>query len=287
MGSFKHIHNSNHKFRYPVLLSIAGSDSGGGAGIQADLKTFSALGCYGTTAITAITVQNTLGVSSIHSIPAEIVRGQIKAVMDDIKPSAIKIGMVHSAELAIAIASLLKGYPGTPIVFDPVMSATSGCSLIEKDVIDILKKELFPLVQIVTPNLDEAVLLAEMPVHTIDDMKESAARIIKTGCNSVLVKGGHLKGADLYDVYKDKNGHERVFKTQAINTNNTHGTGCSLSSAIASFIARGNDMVIAIAESKKYIHHAIENGKDVKTGNGHGPLNHFFDPQKMIKYDLE
>jgi hydroxymethylpyrimidine/phosphomethylpyrimidine kinase len=274
------------KYKYPVVLTIAGSDSGGGAGIQADLKTISALGCFGTTAITAVTIQNTLGVSGIHSIPGGIVKAQIKAVMDDLKPLAVKIGMVHSADLAIAIASVLRDYLDIPIIFDPVMVATSGQRLIEVDTIETLKKDLFPIAKIITPNLDEAAILAQMEVNTIDDMKKAAHRIMQYGCNAVLVKGGHLKGPDLCDVYLDKTGEQHIFRTSAIDTINTHGTGCSLSSAIASYMALGNDLIASISKSKAYIQQAIEHGKDVKTGQGHGPLNHFFDPQKLVKFEL-
>jgi hydroxymethylpyrimidine/phosphomethylpyrimidine kinase len=273
------------KYRYPVVLSIAGSDSGGGAGIQADLKTMSALGCFGTTAITAVTVQNTLGVSGIHLIPVAFVKAQIKAVMDDLKPSAVKIGMVPSAELAIAIAEVLAVYPKVPIVFDPVMVATSGRRLIESDTTAMFEKDLFPLAQIVTPNLDEAAILAEIEINTLGDMKAAATRIMQYGCNAVLVKGGHLKGFDLFDVYLDKHGDERIFRSTAIDTRNTHGTGCSLSSAIASFIALGYNLPKAVMQSKLYVQHAIEHGTDVKTGSGHGPLNHFFDPQKLVKLE--
>lgn len=275
------------KYKYPVVLSIAGSDSGGGAGIQADLKTMSALGCFGTTAITAVTVQNTVGVSGIHAIPVDFVKAQIKAVMDDLKPSAIKIGMVHSAELAIGIAEVLGYYPHIPVVFDPVMVATSGDSLISSDTVATLKEHLFPVARLVTPNLDEAAILAEMGITTVGDMKNSAKKIMSYGCNAVLVKGGHLKGPDLFDVYLDKDGNERIFRSTPIATINTHGTGCSLSSAIASFIALGHDLDNSISKSKKYIQNAIEQGKDVQTGQGHGPLNHFFDPQKLVKHELE
>ena len=274
------------KYRYPVVLSIAGSDSGGGAGIQADLKTISALGCFGTTAITAVTVQNTLGITGIHPIPVDFVKAQIKAVMDDLKPSAVKIGMVHSAELATAIAHTLSEYPDVPIVLDPVMVATSGDRLIENDTVATLKKKLFPLARIITPNLNEAAILAGMEVGTLDDMKMAAVLIMQYACNAVLVKGGHLKGPDLFDVYLDKHGDERIFRSTAVDTPNTHGTGCSLSSAIASFLALGNNLNTAIAKSKLYVQNTIEHGKDVKTGNGHGPLNHFFDPQKLIKLKL-
>ena len=275
------------KYKYPAVLTIAGSDSGGGAGIQADLKTFSALGCFGTSAITAITAQNTLGVSAIHSIPPETVEKQIQAVLEDIKPSAIKIGMVHSAELAVAIAFVLKGYTAIPVIFDPVMVATSGDKLIDNGTINTLKQVLFPLSALVTPNLDEAALLAEMKINNLEDMETAAEKIMGFGCSAVLVKGGHLKGKQLFDVYLDKSGRKQVFLAEFVDTNNTHGTGCSLSSAIAAFMARKLDLLTAIAEAKIYIHQAIESGKDVKTGEGNGPLNHFFNPIKLIKHELE
>lgn len=279
-------HTIMKKYKYISVLTIAGSDSGGGAGIQADLKTFGALGCYGTSAITAVTAQNTLGVTGIHPIPAEIVQGQIIAVMDDIKPSAIKIGMVPSTELAIAIASILRAYPAIPVVFDPVMVSSSGHRLTETDTITALKTGLFARVQIITPNLDEAGILAGMKVNTIDDMKEAASRIIKKGCNAILVKGGHMEGTGLFDVYLDKNGLEKVFRSTAIETRNTHGTGCTLSAAIASFIAMGDGIITAISKAKVYVHQAIDHGKDVQIGNGHGPLNHFFDPRNLFKYEV-
>ncbi|MBG6235274.1 hydroxymethylpyrimidine/phosphomethylpyrimidine kinase [Pedobacter sp. CAN_A7] len=278
--------NGLRNYKYPVVLSIAGSDSGGGAGIQADLKTVSALGCYGTTAITAVTVQNTLGVSGIHPIPVAVVKAQIKAVMDDLKPSAIKIGMVHSAELAMGIAEALSHYPKVPVVFDPVMVSTSGHNLIAMNTVETLKTHLFPMAELLTPNLDEAAILAGMEIKNLSDMKVAALRIMQYGCNAVLVKGGHLKGPDLYDVYLDKNGQERVFRSAAINSGNTHGTGCSLSSAIASYIALGDELQTAISNSEVYIQKAIAQGKDVKTGDGQGPLNHFFDPQKLVKLKI-
>lgn len=273
-------------YKYPAVLTIAGSDSGGGAGIQADLKTFSALGCFGTSAITAITVQNTRGVTGIHSVPAAIVQGQIKAVIDDIKPAAIKIGMVHSAELVQAIANELKNY-AVPLVLDPVMVATSGDKLIENNTIELLKRELFPLAEAVTPNLDEAQMLTDLQIENVEEMKKAARIILKTGCRSVLVKGGHLKGPRLYDVYLHQDGREQVFESDAIESTNTHGTGCTLSSAIAAFRAQGIELATAIERARLYVHHAIDQGKDVKTGEGHGPLNHFFQPQKLQKHKLE
>jgi hydroxymethylpyrimidine/phosphomethylpyrimidine kinase len=274
------------RYKYPTVLTIAGSDSGGGAGIQADLKTFSALGCYGTSAITAITVQNTRGVSGIHQVPAPIVQAQIAAVIEDIKPDTIKIGMVHSVELVQTIAAQLKHYP-VPLVLDPVMVATSGDKLIEDATIDTLREELFPLALVVTPNLDEAQLLAGMPIHNLEDMKKAARIILATGCQSVLVKGGHLQGPRLYDVFLHQNGEERVFESDTIASDNTHGTGCTLSSAIAAFLALGLDLPEAVAQARVFVHEAIDQGKDVRTGEGHGPLNHFFNPQKLQKNTLE
>jgi hydroxymethylpyrimidine/phosphomethylpyrimidine kinase len=272
--------------RYCCVLTIAGSDSSGGAGIQADIKTFSALGCFGSSAITAITVQNTVGVSGIHSIPPEIVYDQIKAVMDDLRPLAIKIGMVHSADLATAIASAIRPY-NVPVILDPVMVATSGDKLIEDDTIETLTEKLFPLATLVTPNIYEAQILARIPIKNILDMKVAARKIIKSGSHAVLIKGAHLRGHLLSDVYLDKSDKEDSFESEFIDTPNTHGTGCTLSSAIAAFMARGYDLLAAVVEAKTYVHGAIVEGKDIETAKGHGPLNHFFNPQKTITHDVE
>ncbi len=274
------------KYKYVSVLTIAGSDSGGGAGIQADLKTFSALGCFGASAITAITVQNTCGVKAIHSVPAEFVQGQIEAVMTDIQPSAIKIGMVHNVKLVKVIASQLKKYPDVPIIFDPVMVSTSGHRLIEMETIEVLQTELFPLATLITPNLDEAAILADMEINTVLDMQAAALKIINNGCQAVLLKGGHLKTIQLTDLLRTSNGRKTTFETTFIETNNMHGTGCTLSSAIAAFMARGENLQTAVSNAKDYIHQAILNGSDVKTGEGHGPLNHFFNPEQLIKIEL-
>ena len=273
-------------FKYPSVLTIAGSDSGGGAGIQADIKTISALGCFAASASTAITVQNTVGVTGIHSVPAEIVRDQIKAVMDDIGPDVIKIGMIHTKELAIIIAETLRQYPTVPVIFDPVMAATSGDKLIESETIAALQEYLFPLATVVTPNIDEATILSGLMIRNVDDMKEASHRILQTGCKAVLLKGGHLKGETVFDLYIDQSGKELLFKSDYIPTHNVHGTGCTLSAAIASYRAIGYAIEEAVQHAHIYIHEAIEHGKDVKTGNGHGPLNHFYDPQKLIKREM-
>lgn len=271
---------------YYSVLTIAGSDSGGGAGIQADIKTFSALGCFGTSAITAITVQNTLSVYGIHPVPPAIVYDQIRVVMDDIRPSAIKIGMVHSAELAAMIASVISHYD-VPVIFDPVMVATSGDKLIEDNTIRSLIEKLFPLAQLVTPNIHEAQLLANSTIENREDMKRAAKQIIRSGCQAVLIKGAHLRGDVLTDVYLDTEGREAIFESAWIDTINTHGTGCTLSSAIAAFMARGNRLTAAIEKAKQYVHDAIVSGKDIHTGKGHGPLNHFFNPCKSIIHEME
>lgn len=275
------------KFKYPAMLTIAGSDSGGGAGIQADLKTFSALGCFGATAITAITVQNTLGVTGIHSVPADIVRGQVLAVMEDIAPSAIKIGMIHTLELAQVIRDTLMRFPKIPVVLDPVMVATSGDKLILDETISFLKQALFPLATIVTPNLDEAGILCNTEIRKPGEMKEAAKEILTTGCRSVLVKGGHLQSKRIVDIYLHKNGKQIDFKSRHINSTNVHGTGCTLSSAIAAYLALDNSLENAVRKARAYVRKAIKSGRNVKTGKGHGPLNHFFDPKKLYKYEME
>ncbi|MET3115173.1 hydroxymethylpyrimidine/phosphomethylpyrimidine kinase [Pedobacter sp. CG_S7] len=267
-------------YKYPSVLTIAGSDCSGGAGIQADLKTFAALGCYGTSAITAVTVQNTLGTSKIHNLPPELVQEQVIAVMEDIKCGAIKIGMVHNRQLIEAIAVVIKNY-AIPIIFDSVMVASSGDQLIENDAVEALKTTLIPLCTLVTPNLDEAAVLTSMKINTAGDMENAAIRLIEDGCKAVLIKGGHLKGPELFDIYLDQQGKQQLFKSTKIDTSNTHGTGCTLSSAIAAFMAMGYELLIAIEMARIYVYRAIENGKNVKTGNGHGPLNHSFAPRKM------
>nr|WP_206077656.1 bifunctional hydroxymethylpyrimidine kinase/phosphomethylpyrimidine kinase [Pontibacter sp. SGAir0037] len=268
--------------QYPTVLSIAGSDSGGGAGIQADLKTFSALGCFGTSAITAITAQNTCGVSAVHAVPAAIVQAQIAAVLDDMQPTAIKIGMVPGAGLVETIASQLQQY-NLPLIIDPVLVASSGHHLTNDNTVSILKNRLFPLAELITPNLDEAELITGTSILSLEAMKKGARLLLETGCRAVLLKGGHLKSHRLYDVYLHQNGHEEVFESEAILSGNTHGTGCTLSSAIAAYIALGNELPLAVRKAREYVYQAIDQGKDVKTGQGNGPLNHFFAPLPMHK----
>ena len=275
------------KYIYPSVLTIAGSDSSSGAGIQADLKTISALGCYGTSAITVITAQNTLGVTSLHHLPAAIVADQITAVLNDIKPHAIKIGMIGKTELLQAIFDILNIYPEIPIILDPVMMATSGYRLADENMIELMKTLLIPITALITPNLDEASVLAEMEISTVVQMKTAAQKILTFGCGAVLVKGGHLHGSKLCDVYIDKTGREFIYENDKISSQNTHGTGCTLSSAIASFIARDFEISDAITYAESYVHQAIAQGIDVTTGKGKGPLNHLYAPIPLIKYHQE
>lgn len=266
---------------YLPVLSIAGSDSGGGAGIQADLKTMSALGCFGTTAITAITVQNTMGVTGIHAVPVDIIKKQIQVVMEDIRPKAIKVGMINRPEVAEMLGETLKQWD-VPIVFDPVMVASSGDRLIEYETIHMIKKCLFPLATLITPNLHEAGILAEESIQSHEKMEVAGTKILDFGAKNVLLKGGHLSGDILYDILLLENGDILQFKSQRISTNNTHGTGCTLSTAIACELAKGALLKEAVKHARLYVHQALGSGKDVQTGHGHGPLNHFFSPSKLI-----
>jgi hydroxymethylpyrimidine/phosphomethylpyrimidine kinase len=268
-------------------MTVAGFDPSGGAGIQADIKTISALGCFATSALTALPVQNTLGVKSIHSIPVSVVVEQMRAIVDDIPPDAIKIGMVHSTELVDAITGTLAGYPALRnMVFDPVMVATSGHRLIEDETIGAIVERLFPVAAVITPNMDEAAVLAEMEIETLDDMYVAGEKILKLGCNSLLLKGGHLKTPRLTSLFFDGAGGVTEFHSERVETRNTHGSGCTLSSAIASYLARGESLSGAVARAQEYVTAAIVAGADVAVGHGNGPLNHFHNPKKLIKNEM-
>lgn len=266
---------------YPRVLSIAGSDSGGGAGIQADLKTFSALGCYGMTAITAITAQNTQGVRAIHGVPPDILQAQIEAVVEDIGVDAVKIGMLHSPEVVRVVAQAIRRYGLQQVVLDPVMVATSGDRLIAAETVQVLVQELFPLAIVITPNLDEAELLLGHPIEGIAALEPAARELQALGAPSVLLKGGHLQGADVVDVLLEKSQPAQRLASQRIASRNVHGTGCTLSSAIAAHLALGLDLATAVARARAYILRAIAAGADVHTGHGHGPLNHGYAPMAM------
>ncbi len=274
------------KYTSPSVLTIAGYDGSGGAGIQADIKTFSALGCFATSVLTALPVQNTQGVRKIYSIPEQAVADQIEAILDDIFPAAIKIGMVHTPQLVDTIVDTLSKYAKIPIVFDPVMVATSGHHLIEEETIAALVQKLFPIADVITPNMDEASILANMQVRTLDDMYIAGEKILNMGCKGILLKGGHQETDMITSLYFDKTGKIYTFETEKFKTNNTHGSGCTLSSAIAAYIAQGKDLRDAVSMGQKYVFEAIKSGKDIEIGKGNGPLNHFFNPQKLIIHEM-
>ena len=269
------------KFEYPRVLSIAGSDSGGGAGIQADLKTFAALGCFGMTAITAITAQNTTGVRAIHGLPPQMLRDQIDAVMEDMGAHAIKIGMLHSPEIVRTVAQAIERHALKNVVFDPVMVATSGAVLIDNQAVDVLVRELFPCVAVITPNLDEAGLLVGRKLTSAEDMAFAAQDLIGKGARAVLIKGGHLPGETVIDLLMTQSGEKTWMQAPRIQSPNTHGTGCTLSSAIAAHLALGATLLDAVQLARDYVRGALQAGAEVKTGQGSGPLNHGFAPVAM------
>ena len=257
----------------PKTLTIAGSDPSGGAGIQADLKTFSALGCYGMAVITACTAQNTKGVTAVEVMPAEFVRQQLLTIFDDIAVHAVKIGMIADAEIADVVADVLEEFQPDNIVLDPVMVATSGDSLISNDAMDVLKERLIPLADVITPNIPEAEKLSKKAVL---DMEEAAKGLLSLGADAVLLKGGHLsKDVMSNDVLAHADGIQ-TFEAKRILTSNTHGTGCTLSSAIAAYLARGMDLRAAVGMAKTYLTEAIEAGSSLGVGHGHGPVHHFW-----------
>jgi hydroxymethylpyrimidine/phosphomethylpyrimidine kinase len=263
--------------QYFKVLTIAGSDSGGGAGIQADLKTFSAIGCYGMSVITALTAQNTRGVYGIHAVPPAFAVQQIDAVFSDMGADAVKIGMLYSAELIQAVAAALEKHSARKIVLDPVMVAQSGDKLLQDDAIEAIKTHLMPLADVVTPNIPEASALCGRQLKQWSDIEGAAEALAQHGSRSILIKGGHgdqNKSTDLLLLAREN----RFVRLTAdrIATNNNHGTGCTLSSAIASFLARGKNIETAVQKAKKFMNHAIAAGAAYKLGHGHGPVHHFF-----------
>lgn len=261
----------------PVILSIAGSDCSGGAGIQADIKTISALGGYAASAITAVTVQNTLGVRAVQAMSPEIVRGQIEAVMEDLQPVAIKIGMVSDIQIVHVISDCLRKYAPEYVVYDPVMVSTSGRKLMTDEAIEEIKKELLPLVTLLTPNIDEATALTGKSIHNIREMQEAAKILTDSFHTGILIKGGHLEGDVMFDLLHTAESIYHIYKEKKIESNNLHGTGCTLSSAIATYLAKGYPMRESIQHAKTYITQAIIAGKDLHIGHGNGPLWHFPD----------
>lgn len=264
-----------HRSMIPIALTIAGSDSGGGAGIQADLKTFSALGVYGASVIAALTAQNTLGVTAIHDVPPDFVAAEMDAVYSDLAVAATKIGMLSQPGVIAAVAAGLDRHQAKNIVLDPVMAAASGDPLLKPEATEILKRELFPRALIVTPNLHEAAALLQVPVAKSEaEMHEQAERIRALGSKAVLLKGGHAEGSEAIDIFVDDNGLRRLV-ARRIETKNTHGTGCTLSSAIAAFLAKGALLVDAVTLAKNYVTEAIAAANRLTVGHGRGPVHHF------------
>ena len=259
------------------VLSIAGSDSGGGAGIQADLKTFSAIGCYGMTVITALTAQNTTGVTGIHAVPPEFAGEQLDAIYSDIGTDAVKIGMLYSAELIRVVAQRLRKYNVDNIVLDPVMVAQSGDKLVEDDAVEAIKSDLMPLATVVTPNVPEAEVLCGHRLEGPDEIEAAVKILAGYGSTSILIKGGHYEGSDSTDLlFFPQENRKVMLSVDRIETRNNHGTGCTLSSAIAAHLARRAEIETAVRNAKEYITEAIRAGADFQLGQGHGPVHHFY-----------
>ena len=256
-----------------TALTIAGSDSGGGAGIQADLKTFAAHGVFGTSAITAVTAQNTRGVEAWQALPADLVTAQIEAVVGDLGADAVKVGMLANAAIVEAVTAAVRALDLPHVVVDPVMIAKGGDRLLDADAVAAMKSELLEIAHVVTPNIPEAEVLAEMTIRSLDDMRTAGERILRTGARVVLVKGGHLEGPDSIDIACTQEGGFEI-RRQRIVTPHTHGTGCTLSSAITANLARGLSDREAIEAAREYLDGAIRHAPGL--GSGHGPLNHFW-----------
>lgn len=262
-----------------IAMTIAGSDSGGGAGIQADLKTFQELDVFGTSTITSVTAQNTHGVNAIQSIEPEIVKAQIEAVFSDFPLQAVKTGMLFSSDIIKVVAEELKG-KGIPLVIDPVMIAKGGASLLRDEAIEALKAELLPIATVVTPNIPEAEVLTGFRIQTQDDIEKAAKHILAFGADSVVIKGGHRENVPYAeDLFMSSDGKKFSVRTPWIDTKDTHGTGCTYAAAITAFLAQGKSKADAVISAKNYIHAAIENGLNI--GSGHGPTNHWAYKQQM------
>jgi hydroxymethylpyrimidine/phosphomethylpyrimidine kinase len=259
-----------------IALTIAGSDSGGGAGIQADLKTFHRFGVFGTSVITAVTAQNTRGVTAWRAMPPELVRDQIDAVAEDLRPRAVKSGMLGDTQVVATVADGLARHRFDAYVLDPVMVATSGDRLLEEDAVGAIMSQLVPLATLVTPNLDEAAILAGFDVRDTSDMQRAARALVDAGARAALIKGGHLTGDEVVDVLFDGD-RVREFRRPRISTRNTHGTGCTLSAAVAALLARGVALEQAVDDALGFVHRAIAEAPNLGAGNG--PLNHFVSAQ--------
>ena len=283
ISNTRNIQNSEFKIQnYPRVLTIAGSDSGGGAGIQADIKSISANGCFAASAITAITAQNTLGVNAVEGLSIDIIEGQIEAVLSDIGTDSIKIGMLHSAEVVQCVARMLRKYNIKDVVLDPVMVSTSGHKLIEDDAIEVMRTELMPLARVITPNIPEAEILLGEHIDNQSALPQAARRLAEKYHVSVLLKAGHLVNDELIDVFYNRETDEVIYlSAKRIDTPNTHGTGCTLSSALAAQLAKGLPLTEAVRAAKTYINEAIIHGANYTIGHGHGPVSHFYCLRKM------
>lgn len=275
------------KKKYPAALTIAGSDSGGGAGIQADLKTFSSLGLYGTSVLTAVTAQNTLQVRSVEILPTTIVREQLKAILDDFTIHAVKTGMLPTPETVELVAWAMDTYHLPALVVDPVMESTTGSPLAKVNTGHAIRELLYKRLTLITPNITEASILSGVIIKKTPDVHLAAGVLLEQGCRAVLIKGGHIAGEHAVDMLFTPDQPMVAFSSGFIKTTNLHGTGCTLSSAIAAFLAQGYELTKAIGLAKQYVTSAILAGKDVITGRGNGPLNHFFDPKAALTYRNE
>lgn len=262
--------------RTAIALTVAGSDSSGGAGIQADLKTFSAFGVYGASVVTALTAQNTLGVQGIHAVPAGFVAAQLEAVLADLDVAAIKTGMLADAEIVEAVAGALRAVPSLPLIVDPVMVATSGDVLLQPEAVGALQREIVPLATLITPNLAEAaLLLGSSKAGSEAQMLDQARALLRLGCRAVLLKGGHAGGEAAIDVLADAAGAERLALPR-LDTPHTHGTGCTLSAAIAALLAQGAPLAESVRRAKAYVWQGLQHGRGLGVGHGRGPLDHLF-----------
>jgi len=257
----------------PTVLTVAGSDSGAGAGIQADLKTFAALGVYGTSAITAITAQNTLGVTAVQEVPPGMVAAQIDAVVADIRPDAVKTGMLASASIIEVVAAKVREHGLPNLVVDPVMVAKSGDRLLREDAVAVLRDLLLPLCAVVTPNLPEAEVLVGRSIGSDEDARRAAEEIVGLGAGAVVVKGGHRGTPEAVDILYDGNAF-REYSAPRVDTTSTHGTGCTFASAIAAYLARGEPLAEAVGQAKEYLTEALRRAYPI--GGGHGPVHHFY-----------
>ena len=275
------------KYRYRTVLSIAGSDCSGGAGIQADLKTIASLGLYGASVVTDVTAQNTCGVRAIQAIEPHIVREQLEAVFEDLTIDAVKIGMLLNAENVHAVAEVLERYRPRWVVLDPVMLSTSGSRLLEEEAIGCMVRELFPLAHLVTPNLPEAEYLTHTQIDSPEATLRAGERLLQSGCRAALLKGGHRDGFEVVDYFFCPGMQPETYANPRIDTPNTHGTGCTLSSAIACHLAETDDLGASIRLAKNYLQDALRWGSRVRVGHGHGPVGHGFRPFILDRWEIE